>query len=175
MKKPNFPIEAGLALEGQLKTKDGTPTSGDVTLSVNGYTDIRKLKSKSDGAFILNDITYRTPFELAVQAVSRDEIPFKNISLETKDYPVKAETVQFSFAQVKVQEVAPLSPEELRKNMAVGELLTEEAVAESKGKNPIGPMPCAVPDNVVEVEDLILNGDPPQFLNRPADKISGYP
>jgi hypothetical protein len=55
--------------------------------------------------------------------------------------------------------------------MVVGELLIEEAVAESKGKNPIGPMPCAVPDNVVEVEDLILNGDPPQFLNRPADKI----
>jgi hypothetical protein len=84
LKKPNFPIEAGLALEGQLKTKDGTPTSGDVTLSVNGYTDIRKLKSESDGEFILNDITYRAPFELAVQAVSRDEIPFRNISLETK-------------------------------------------------------------------------------------------
>ncbi len=32
LKKPHFPIEAGLALEGQLKTKDGTPTSGDVTL-----------------------------------------------------------------------------------------------------------------------------------------------
>jgi hypothetical protein len=84
LKKPNFPIEAGLALEGQLKTKDGTPTSGDVTLSVNGYTDIRKLKSKSDGAFILNDITYRTPFELAVQAVSRDEIPFKIYHLRPK-------------------------------------------------------------------------------------------
>lgn len=173
LKNPNFPIESGLTLEGKLMGKDGSSTSGNVTLMVNGYTDIRKLKSESNGTFILNEITYEDPFEMAIQAVSRDGIPIKNISLEVKNYPVQTEALQFSFPQAQTQEVAPLSPEELRRNMAAGEILMEEAIIESKRENKIGPMPYGAPDNVIEAEDLILNGDPLQFLNRLAGQVPG--
>jgi hypothetical protein len=173
LKNPNFPIESGLTLEGKLIGKNGSSTSGNVTLLVNGYTDIRKLKSESNGTFTLNEITYEDSFELSVQAVSREGIPIKNISLEVKNYPVQTEALQFSFPPAQTQEVVRLSPEELRRNIATGEILLEEAVIESKRENKIGPMPYGVPDNIIEVEDLILNGDPLQFLNQLAGRVPG--
>jgi hypothetical protein len=173
VKNPVFPIETGITLEGKLKLGNGVPAFGNVTLLVNGYTDIRKLKSESNGGFILNEITYEEPFELSVQAVSREGIPIKNISLEVKNYPVQTERLQFSFPSAQIQEVIPLTPEELRKGMAEGEILMEEAVIETNREKKFGPMPYGFPDNVIEVEDLILNGDPLQFLNRLASRVPG--
>jgi hypothetical protein len=142
LKNPNFPIESGLTLEGNMIGKDGSSTSGNVTLLVNGYTDIRKLKSESNGTFTLNEITYEDSFELSVQAVSREGIPIKNISLEVKNYPVQTEALQFSFPPAQTQEVVRLSPEELRRNMATGEILLEEAVIERKSV--LCPMVCLI-------------------------------
>jgi hypothetical protein len=110
---------------------------------------------------------------LSVQAVSREGIPIKNISLEVKNYPVQTERLQFSFPSAQIQEVIPLTPEELQKGMAEGEILMEEAVIETNREKKFGPMPYGFPDNVIEVEDLILNGDPLQFLNRLASRVPG--
>lgn len=173
LKNPIFPIETGFTLVGKLKKEEGSPAPGDITLLVNSYADIRKLKSDSNGEFSIEDVTYAEPFELALQAVSKDGFPIKDIALEVKNYPVQTETLRFSFPPAQTQEVIPLTEEELRKGMAEGEILLEEAVVENKRENKIGPMPYGAPDNVIEVDDLILNGDPLQFLFRLASQVPG--
>jgi len=170
---PDFPIEIGITLEGKLKKTDGSPTPGNLTLLVNGYSDIRKLKADSNGEFSFKDVTYLEPFELAAQAVSQDGFPIKDITLEVKNYPVQTEQLRFSFPPTKTQAVIPLTQEELRKGMVEGEILMEEAVVENTRENKIGPMPYGAPDNVIEIENLILNGDPLQFLNRLAGQVPG--
>jgi hypothetical protein len=173
LKNPIFPIETGFTLVGKLKNEGGSLIPGNITLLVNSYADIRKLKSDSNGEFSIEDVTYTEPFELAVQAVSKDGFPIKDIALEVKNYPVQTETPRFSFPPAQTQEVIPLTQEELRKGMAEGEILLEEAVVENKRENKIGPMPYGAPDNVIEVDDLILNGDPLQFLFRLASQVPG--
>jgi hypothetical protein len=165
--------EKDFSLQGQLLDRAGEPVEGTLKAFVNGYTDVRSLKSDKAGRFELPNSNFGSEFEIALQAVDREARPVKDISLELKRYPSKRLPDSIEFPAVVSRGIKP--PPELVKvrPMEMGEVLMEEAVIETKRENSIGPMIYGYPDKVVETKDLFLTGSPLQFLYALASRVAG--
>lgn len=165
--------EKDFSLQGQLLDRAGEPVEGTLKAFVNGYTDVRSLKSDKAGRFELPNSNFGSEFEIALQAVDREARPVKDISLELKRYPSKRLPDSIEFPAVVSRGIKP--PPELVKvrPMEMGEVLMEEAVIETKRENSIGPMIYGYPDKVVETKDLFLTGSPIQFLYALASRVPG--
>ncbi len=166
-------IESGFLIKGSLFTPEGTPIMGNVTALIDGFENIKKLKSEKDGSFIFPQANFEEKFEIAIQATSQEGFPIKNIKIELIRYPSSYLPSEFDFSPFATRSIKPLNRAEIEEGMEIGEILLEEAVVEKERESTIGPMPYGSPDNVVKAEDLTLNGNVNQFLNSLAGKIPG--
>lgn len=57
--------------------------------------------------------------------------------------------------------------------MQTGEILLDEVVIDEEEKDPVGPMIYGIPDNVIQVEDLPLNGSTSQFIYLLSGRVAG--
>lgn len=169
----NRHAESGFQIKGFLFTPEGTPIEGNITALINGYENIKKLKSEKDGSFYFPQANFEDKFEISIQATSKEGFPIKNIKMELVRYPYSYLPAEFDFSPITTRSVKALSRAEIVKDMEIGEILMEEAVIENKRESTIGSMPYGVPDNIVKAEDLTLNGNVNQFLNSLAGKIPG--
>ncbi|GMQ28772.1 carboxypeptidase regulatory-like domain-containing protein [Algoriphagus confluentis] len=181
MKEPNssaplpeeYPLEKGFVLEGQLLDRTGSPKQGSVKAFINGYEDVRDFKSDAHGVFLMPPATFEEEFEINLQATDRDGRPMRDISLELKKYSTTDEFVTYSFPKPELREVnkevkwGPLPPLEEK------EILMEEVTIEDVKEPSIGPMIYGIPDRVVEMEDVFLNGTTIQFIYALMGQVPG--
>lgn len=166
-------IESGFLIKGSLFTPEGTPIEGNITALINGYENIKKLKSEKDGSFLFPQANFEDKFEISVQATSKEGFPIKNIKMELMRYPSSYLPSEFDFPSFTSRSLVALTRAEIVEDMEIGEILMAEAIIENKRETTIGSMPYGVPDNIVKAEDLTLNGNVNQFLNSLAGKIPG--
>ena len=177
-KEPEFPLEKGIVLQGQLLNETGTPVEGNLKAFINGYDDIREFGTSKDGKFEMPPSSFQGEFEINVQATDKKGQPIRNLSLEVKNYQDSWVPQDYRFPDIVSRKVKappiPVGP------LQEGEILLEEAVIEEKREASIGPMIYGRPHKVVETKDLFLNGSTIQFLYAlvgqvPGMQVSGTP
>ncbi len=169
---PNHP-ENGFSLQGQLLDNGGQAVPGSLKAFINGYTDVRSLGTDKTGGFELPSSNFDDQFEIAVQATDKDARPVRNVSLKIKNFPTEALPKSLEFPAVVSRGLQPSPDIQPLRDLEIGEILMEEAVIEDRREASIGPMIYGIPDNVVNTEDLFLNGTPIQFLYALSARIPG--
>lgn len=169
-----YPVEKGFELEGQLLDDSGKPIEGSVKAFVNGYDDIRNVKSGRDGDFSFPASNFQGDFEISLQASTiQSGRPIRTIKLDLKSYPRQNVSENWKFPAVvrrgiqpdpKIRPVIPIQE---------GEILLEETVVEEKKEASIGPMIYGRPDKVVMTENMNVVGTTIQFLYALSAQVSG--
>ena len=168
-----FPVEKGFGLEGNLLTETGEPIQGSVKAFINGYDDIRNLKSEKNGTFIFPSSNFVGDFELSLQATDLNARPIRVIKLDLKSYPIQTDLRTISFPKVVQRGIQPdLSIRPIR-SLQAGEILLDEAVVNEKKESSIGPMIYGEPDKVVLTEEMNLIGSTIQFLYALSAQVAG--
>ncbi|MFN3998735.1 carboxypeptidase-like regulatory domain-containing protein [Algoriphagus sp.] len=165
--------ENGFSLQGQLLNGGGEPVNGNLKAFIDGYTDVRSLGTDKSGSFELPSSNFDGTFEIALQATDRDARPLRNVSLEIKNYPAQLVTESFDFPAIVPRGIKPSPTIQPLRDLEMGEILMEEAVIEDRRETSIGPMIYGQPDNVVNTEDLFLNGTTIQFLYALSGQVPG--
>ena len=169
----NFPIEKGFELAGNLLDDSGAPVQGSIKAFVNGYEDVRTLKSEKDGSFNFPASNFPGEFEVSLQASDQNARPIRVIQLKVKSYPSQGSFGALPFPALVPRgiqpdpSIIPLQP------LQQGEIMLEEAVIEEKRENSIGPMIYGKPDKVVVTEELNLVGTTMQFLYALSAQVAG--
>ncbi|MBA4299537.1 MAG: hypothetical protein C0433_05435 [Cyclobacterium sp.] len=169
---PKHP-ENGFSLQGQLLDRGGQAISGSLKAFINGYTDVRTLGTDKSGSFELPSSNFDGTFEIALQAIDREALPVRNVSLAIKDYPAVSIPKSFDFPAIVPRGIKPSPDIQSQLDLEVGEILMEEAVIEDRRELSMGPMIYGNPDNVVKTDDIFLNGTTVQFLYALAGQIPG--
>lgn len=165
--------EKGFSLKGQLMDRGGNAVDGSLKAFINGYTDIRSLRSDKSGNFELPSSNFEESFEIALQATDREARPVRDISLGIKNYPARKLPDTLNYPPVVPRGILPSPDIQVLKGLVAGEILLEEAIIEDKRELSIGPMIYGRPDKVVKTEDLFLNGTSIQFLYALAGQVPG--
>lgn len=165
--------EKGFSLQGHLLDDRGLTVEGNLKAFINGYTDIRTLKTDKSGNFELPPSNFEESFEIALQATDREARPVRDISLAIKNYPTERFPRSFEFPAIVPRGIQPSPDIQALQGLAAGEILLEEALIEDKRELSIGPMIYGRPDKVVKTEDLFLNGTAIQFLYALAGQVPG--
>lgn len=168
-----YPIESRFSVIGELEDQNKNPTAGNVTALVNGLENMAKYKAGKDGKFEIEDLTFEGEFEVAIQATTREGLPIRDISLKIQDFRTSSTLPKFEFPDLSPTKFTPLTPQEIQANMQTGEILLDEVVIDEEEKDPVGPMIYGIPDNVIQVEDLPLNGSTSQFIYLLSGRVAG--
>lgn len=168
-----FPVEKGFELEGNLLTETGQQVQGSVKAFVNGYEDIRDLKSEKDGTFEFPPSNFVGDFELSLQATDLNARPIRVIKLDLKSYPIQTDLQGVTFPNVIQRGTQPDPTIRPIRSLEAGEILLDEAVVNEKKENSIGPMIYGEPDKVVLTEEMNLIGSTIQFLYALSAQVAG--
>jgi hypothetical protein len=171
-KFPSHP-EKGFSLQGQLMDRGGKAVDGSLKVFINGYTDIRSLRTDKSGNFELPPSNFEDSFEIAIQATDREARPVRDISLAIKNYPLPKLPAKLNYPSVVPRGILPSPDIKPLQGLAAGEILMEETIIEDKRELSVGPMIYGRPDKVVKTEDLFLNGTSIQFLYALAGQVPG--
>ena len=167
-----YPVEKGFELAGNLLDDGGVPVQGSIKAFVNGYEDVRTLKSGKDGTFSFPAANFPGEFEVSLQATDQNARPIRVIQLKVKSFPH-----QNSFSQLPFPSVVPRGMQEASflpiQPLKQGEIMLEEAVVEEKKENSIGPMIYGEPDKVVMTEGMNLVGTTLQFIYSLSAQVAG--
>ena len=170
---PEYPVEKGFELAGKLLNENGVPIQGSVKAFINGYEDVRTLKSAKDGTFNFPATNFSGDFEVSLQATDQNARPIRVIQLDVKSYPSTNDLSSISFPKVVPRgaqgdaSYRPIQP------LQKGEIMLAEAVVEEKKENSIGPMIYGKPDKVVETEGMNLVGTTLQFIYALSAQVAG--
>ncbi|TDQ17452.1 TonB-dependent receptor-like protein [Algoriphagus boseongensis] len=169
-----YPVEKGFELEGQLLDDTGTPIQGSVKAFINGYEDIRTVKSEKEGEFSFPASNFQGDFEISLQASTvQSGKPIRTIELDLKSYPKQEVLENRKFPAVVRRGIQPDPNIQPVKPIQEGEILLEEAVVEEKKENSIGPMIYGRPDKVVMTENMNVVGTTIQFLYALSAQVAG--
>lgn len=173
MESFEFEVEKGFRLEGSLLSEDGEPVQGSIKAFINGYDDVRSLKSEKDGKFLFPASNFIGDFEISMQATEQNSKPIRVIKLDLKSYPKQSDLTSFSFPK-RVRRNTPPDPS-IRpiRSLEAGEILLDEAVVNEKKESSIGPMIYGRPDKVVMTEGMNLAGTAIQFLYALSAQVAG--
>ena len=167
-----YPVEKGFELIGNLLDDAGVPVEGSIKAFVNGYEDVRTLKSRKDGTFGFPAANFPGDFEVSLQATDQNARPIRVIQLKVKSYPH-----QNSFAHLPFPSVVPRGMQDASflpvQPLKQGEIMLDEAVVEEKKENSIGPMIYGEPDKVVMTEGMNLVGTTLQFIYSLSAQVAG--
>ena len=169
----NFPIEKGFELAGNLLDDSGAPVQGSIKAFVNGYEDVRTLKSEKDGSFNFPASNFPGEFEVSLQASDQNARPIRVIQLKVKSYPSQGSFGALPFPALVPRGIQPDPSIRPLQPLQQGEIMLEEAVVEEKRENSIGPMIYGKPDKVVVTEELNLVGTTMQFLYALSAQVAG--
>ncbi|TNF44233.1 MAG: hypothetical protein EP311_01600 [Cytophagales bacterium] len=168
------PVEKGFELEGQLRDDSGKPIEGSVKAFVNGYEDIRNVKSGKGGDFSFPASNFQGDFEISLQASTiQSGQPIRTIELDLKSYPRQNASENWKFPAVVKRGIQPDPKIRPVIPMQEGEILLEETVVEEKKEASIGPMIYGTPDKVVMTENMNVVGTTIQFLYALSAQVSG--
>ena len=170
---PEYPVEKGFELAGKLLNENGAPIQGSIKAFINGYEDVRTLKSAKDGTFNFPATNFSGDFEVSLQATDQNARPIRVIQLDVKSYPSTSDFSSISFPKVVprgAQGDASYRPIQL---LQKGEIMLAEAVVEEKKENSVGPMIYGKPDKVVETEGMNLVGTTLQFIYALSAQVAG--
>ena len=170
---PEYPVEKGFELAGKLLDENGTPIQGSIKAFINGYEDVRTLKSGKDGTFNFPATNFSGDFEVSLQATDQNARPIRVIQLDVKSYPSTSDLSSISFPKVVPRgDQADASYRPIQA-LQKGEIMLAEAVVEEKKENSIGPMIYGKPDKVVETEGMNLVGTTLQFIYALSAQVAG--
>jgi hypothetical protein len=168
-----YPVEKGFELAGKLLDDSGIPVEGSIKAFVNGYDDVRNLKSAKDGSFSFPASNFPGEFEVSLQATDKNARPIRVIQLKVKSYPSSEDFVSYPFPSPVVRGVQPDAAIRPIQSLQEGEILLAEAVVEEKNEISIGPMIYGEPDKVVETEGMNLVGTTLQFIYALSAQVAG--
>jgi hypothetical protein len=168
-----YPVEKGFELAGNLLDDNGAPVEGSIKAFVNGYDDVRNLKSAKDGSFSFPASNFPGEFEVSLQATDKNARPIRVIQLKVKSYPSSEDFASLPFPSPVVRGVQPDAAIRPIQSLQEGEILLAEAVVEEKNEISIGPMIYGEPDKVVETEGMNLVGTTLQFIYALSAQVAG--
>ena len=168
-----YPVEKGFELAGKLLDENGVPIPGSIKAFINGYEDVRTLKSAKDGTFYFPAINFTGDFEVSLQASDQNARPIRVIQLDVKSYPTRKDLNTISFPKIVPRGKQPDAAIRPIQSLQPGEIMLEEAVVEEKKENSIGPMIYGEPDKVVFTEGMNLVGTTLQFLYALSAQVAG--
>jgi hypothetical protein len=168
-----YPVEKGFELAGNLLDDSGAPVEGSIKAFVNGYDDVRNLKSAKDGSFSFPASNFPGEFEVSLQATDKNARPIRVIQLKVKSYPSSEDFASLPFPSSVARGVQPDAAIRPIQSLQEGEILLAEAVVEEKNEISIGPMIYGEPDKVVETEGMNLVGTTLQFIYALAAQVAG--
>lgn len=168
-----YPVEKGFELAGKLLDENGAPIQGSIKAFVNGYEDVRTLKSGKDGTFNFPATTFTGEFEVSVQATDQNSRPIRVIQLDVKSYPTTSDLSSISFPKEVARNDHPDASTLPLQSLQKGEIMLAEAVVEEKRENSIGPMIYGRPDKVVATEGMNLVGTTLQFIYALSAQVAG--
>lgn len=168
-----FPIEKGFELAGNLLDDSGAPVQGAIKAFVNGYEDVRTLKSEKDGSFSLPAANFPGDFEVSLQATDENARPIRVIQLKIKSYPTQQDFASLPFPRLASRGSQPEAAIRPIQPLQQGEIMLSEAVVEEKKENSVGPMIYGKPDKVVVTEGMNLVGTTLQFIYALAAQVAG--
>lgn len=168
-----FPIEKGFELAGNLLDDGGAPVQGSIKAFVNGYEDVRTLKSGKDGSFSFPASNFPGDFEVSLQASDQNARPISVIQLRVKSYPSQGSFGALPFPRRVPRGIQPDASILPIQRLEQGEILLEETVVEEKRESSIGPMIYGKPDKVVFTEGMNLVGNTLQFLYALSAQVAG--
>ncbi len=168
-----YPVEKAFELAGKLLDENGVPIPGSIKAFINGYEDVRTLKSAKDGTFYFPDINFTSDFEVSLQASDQNARPIRVIQLDVKSYPTRKDLNTISFPKIVPRGKQPDAAIRPIQSLQPGEIMLEEAVVEEKKENSIGPMIYGEPDKVVFTEGMNLGGTTLQFLYALSAQVAG--
>ena len=168
-----YPVEKGFELAGNLLDDSGSPVEGSIKAFVNGYDDVRNLKSAKDGSFSFPASNFPGEFEVSLQATDKNARPIRVIQLKVKSYPSSEDFASLPFPSPVVRGVQPDAAIRPIQSLQEGEILLAEAVVEEKNEISIGPMIYGEPDKVVETEGMNLVGTTLQFIYALSAQVAG--
>jgi hypothetical protein len=168
-----YPVEKGFELAGNLLDDSGTPVEGSIKAFVNGYDDVRTLKSAKDGSFSFPASNFPGEFEVSLQATDKNAKPIRVIQLKVKSYPSSEDFASHSFPSPVARGIQPDATIRPIQSLQEGEILLAEAVVEEKNEISIGPMIYGEPDKVVETESMNLVGSTLQFIYALSAQVAG--
>jgi len=168
-----YPVEKGFELAGNLLDDSGKPVEGSIKAFVNGYDDVRTLKSAKDGSFSFPASNFLGEFEVSLQATDKNSRPIRVIQLKVKSYSSSQDFASLPFPS-PIARGAQLD-DIIRPIQALqeGEILLSEAVVEEKNEISIGPMIYGEPDKVVMTEGMNLVGTTLQFIYALSAQVAG--
>jgi hypothetical protein len=169
----NFPIEKGFELAGNLLDDNGAPVQGSIKAFVNGYEDVRTLKSGKDGSFSFPASNFPGEFEVSLQATDQNARPIRVIQLKVKSYPSQGSFEALPFPGLVPRGMQPEASNLPIQPLKQGEIMLEEAVVEEKRENSVGPMIYGKPDKVVTTEGMNLVGTTLQFIYALSAQVAG--
>lgn len=168
-----YPIESRFSVIGELEDQNKKPVAGNVTALINGLENMAKYKAEKDGRFAIDGLNFEGEFEVAIQATTKEGLPIRDVDLKIQDYRTSITLPQFEFPELSPTKSTPLTAQEIQTNMQAGEILLDEVVIDEEKKDPVGPMLYGIPDNVIQIEDLPLNGSTSQFIYLLSGRVAG--
>jgi hypothetical protein len=168
-----YPVEKGFELAGNLLDDSGAPVEGSIKAFVNGYDDVRNLKSAKDGSFSFPASNFPGEFEVSLQATDKNARPIRVIQLKVKSYPSSEDFASIPFPSPVARGAQLDAAIRPIQSLQEGEILLAEAVVEEKNEISIGPMIYGEPDKVVETEGMNLVGTTLQFIYALAAQVAG--
>ena len=168
-----YPVEKGFELAGKLLDENGAPIPGSIKAFINGYEDVRTLKSGEDGTFRFPSTNFTGDFEVSLQASDQNARPIRVIQLDVKSYPTRRDLNAISFPKIVPRGKQPDAAIRPIQSLQQGEIMLEEAVVEEKKENSLGPMIYGEPDKVVFTEGMNLVGTTLQFLYALSAQVAG--
>jgi len=168
-----YPVEKGFTLAGKLLDESGVPIPGSIKAFINGYDDVRTLRSAKDGTFYFPSTNFTGDFEVSLQATDQNARPIRVIQLDVKSYPTRRDLNAISFPKIVPRGEQPDAAIRPIQSLQQGEIMLEEAVVEEKKENSIGPMIYGEPDKVVLTEGMNLVGTTLQFLYALSAQVAG--
>jgi len=169
----NLPVEKGFELAGNLLDDSGSPVQGSIKAFVNGYDDVRTLKSAKDGSFSFPASNFPGEFEVSLQASDQNARPIRVIQLKVKSYPSQGSFGALPFPSLVPRGIQPDPSIRPLQPLQQGEIMLDEAVIEEKREIAIGPMIYGEPDNVVMTEGMNLVGTTLQFIYALSAQVAG--
>jgi hypothetical protein len=168
-----YPVEKGFELAGNLLDDSGSPVEGSIKAFVNGYDDVRNLKSAKDGSFSFPASNFPGEFEVSLQATDKNARPIRVIQLKVKSYPSADDFAALPFPRLVARGTQLDAAIRPIQSLQEGEILLAEAVVEEKNEISIGPMIYGEPDKVVETEGMNLVGTTLQFIYALSAQVAG--
>jgi hypothetical protein len=168
-----YPVEKGFELAGNLLDDSGSPVEGSIKAFVNGYDDVRTLKSAKDGSFSFPASTFPGEFEVSLQATDKSARPIRVIQLKVKSYPSTEDFASLPFPSPVARGTQLDAAIRPIQSLQEGEILLAEAVVEEKNEISIGPMIYGEPDKVVMTEGMNLVGTTLQFIYALSAQVAG--